>query len=227
MDYIKKINPWKTALFIGVFEFFALLILPFLLKLNTVLAGLIDGFAAAVLAIIIFNFWLSRYLHLGITIDNSPMELIRLDFFIPPLASGIFLAVLFLVQEYLVFDFRSVIINDLLTGFFATFFAMMICIFIYNILTKFTKIRLGGELSDGSFNVSKIGILRTSFFVALFELFILPLLSLFYILLQNLPFWLQYPFAGLVAGFIGSYIAALLYNPLTKTLKGISLRLEK
>jgi hypothetical protein len=229
MEHIKKINPWKTALFIGIFEFFALLILPALviLNLNTVLTGLICGFAGALLAIAVFNHWLSRYLHLDMILGNSRVELRKLDLIIPALASGVFLAVLFLVQNYLVFEFRSIVINDLLTGFFATFFAVMICVFIYNLLTEFTKIRLGGELSDGSFKVRSAGILRTSFFVALFELFILPLLSLFYILFQNLPFYLQYPFAGLVAGFIGSFIAASIYNPLAEPLKGISLKLEK
>lgn len=226
MNYIKRIEPLKTALLVGMIEFFALLILPFL-NLGILLNGFIDGFAAALLAIIAFNFIISKYIRFTMLIDNSSIELKKMDILIPPFVSGIFLAMLFFVQDRLVFSFRSQIINDLFTGFFATFVTMIVCIFLYNILAKFTKIRFGGVLSDGSFKIKKAEILKTSFFVAMFELFILPLISLFYILLKNLPFYIQFPLAGLLAGFIGSLIAAWIYNPLAKKIKGITLNLEK
>jgi hypothetical protein len=226
MNYITRINPLKTALLIGMIEFFALLILPHL-NLGILLTGFIDGFACVLLAILLFNFVVSKYLRFNLLIDNSSVELKKLNILIPSFVSGIFLAMLFFVQDQLVFSFGSQIINDLLTGFFATLVTMIICIFLYNILARFTQIRLGGVLSDGSFKVKKAEIVRTSFFVALFELFILPLIGLFYIIFQHIPFYIQFPLAGFFAGFIGSLIAALIYNPLAKIFKGISLKLEK
>jgi hypothetical protein len=226
MNRITGINPLKTAFFIAIFEFFALLILPHL-RFNGVLAGFVDGFFGALLAILFFNLVISKSLRLNMSVDNSDVYLKKLDLIAPSVACGIFLSVLFFVQEQLVFAFRSQIINDILTGFFATFLAMVICIMIYNYAALFTGIRLGGILSDGSFKIKRIEMARTSFFVALFELFILPFIGLFIILLQHLPFYIQFPLAGFFAGFIGCFIAALIYNPLAKIIKGISFRLEK
>ncbi|MBW2992593.1 hypothetical protein KY345_05235 [Candidatus Woesearchaeota archaeon] len=224
MNHITKLNPWKTALFISIFEFFALLILPYP-KFNNIINGLIVGFAGALLAIITFNLT-SDYLKLNLMLDKKQVILKKLGYFIPSLACSIFLGVLFLTQEYMEFSFRSQLLNDALLGFFATLVAMIICIFIYNIINKFTKFRLAGITSDGKFRIKKIDISRTSFFVALVELFILPVMGFFFILLQNLPLYIRFPLVGLFGGFTGTLIASFFYNLLARYFKGIGFELE-
>jgi|GEM_PF-3581252 len=225
MHYLTKVNPWKTAFFIAIFEFFTLLILPYI-GLNSFITGFIDGFAGAVLAILIFDFISSKGFKLNIELDRNKTYLKKLPVLIPSLANGLFILSMFLVQEELVFAFRSEIINDAINGFSATFIAMVACIVLYNILIKFTKIRLKGELDDKHFKIGRIDLWRSCFFVALFELFILPLMGIIFILLQNLPYQLTYPLVGLFGGFFGSLIASFLYNLFARYFKGIGFELE-
>ena len=225
MDYITKINPWKTAFFISIFELFTFGILPYF-KLNTVLTGLIVGFVGGFIAILLFNFISSKGFKLNVWFDGKQVVLKRLDLIIPSLANAVFLMLLFLVQLGLVFEFRSELVNDALTGFLSTFIAMIGCIILYNFLIKFLDIGIKGITSDFKFEVMKIDITRSCFFVALFELFILPFMGLFLIIFQNIPFYIKFPLVGLFSGFLGSFIASFCYNLLARFFKGIGMQLK-
>lgn len=225
MNYLTKINPWKTAFFIAIFEFFTFGILHYF-KFDAIVNGLIVGFIGGMIAIVIFNLISSSGFKLDIWIDKKETYLKKLDYLTPALANGIFLALLFTVQRYLEFEFRSELLNDALLGFFATLIAVMICILIYNAIIKFSKLRIIGVTSKGKFKVGKIDISRTSFFVALIELFILPSMGFFLILFQYLPLYLKFPLVGLLGGFMGTLIASYLYNFFAKFWKGIGFELE-
>ena len=225
MNYLTKIDPLKSAFFVSVFEFFALLVLPFLSGFNFFFTGLIDGVFAAVFAIFLFNLFSDKF-SFGLWIDKKHFSLRKLDLLVPSLANGLFLVFLFGVQGYIEFSFRSDLLNDALLGFSAVFAAMVGCVYLYNLVVKYSRIRLKVFLSNGVFRVGKIDLVRTSFFVALFELFILPLMGLFFIIFRNFPFYAKFPFTGLFAGFLGSLIASYLYNFFARFFKGIGFKLE-
>lgn len=218
--YITKLNVLNTALFISIFEFFTLLLLPYL-NFNTILAGLIDGFIGAVLAIILFN---SIGFNVDLYMDNKKRRLEKLEILIPSLANGIFLALLFLSQSYLRYSFiENALLRDMVVGFVNTFIAIFVCIIIYNLLAKMTRIRLMAIISKRQMQVESIDLKATPFFVAVFEFFILPMMGLFFILFRAMPAFLAYPLVGLFGGFTGSLIASVAYNFFAKRFKGIGI----
>lgn len=225
MKYLTKINPWKTALFITIFEFFTFSILPYF-KFHHAINGFLIGFIGALLAIELFNLMSSKGFKLPIWVDGKDTTIKKLNLMTLSLANGIFISFLFIVQKEVGFGFRSEALNQALLGFSATFLAMIGCIAIYNTIIKFTKIRLNGLLEKEGFKIGKIDLVRSCFFVALFELFILPSMGLFFIVFQGIPFYLTYPLVGLCGGFIGSLIASLFYNIFAKFFKGIGFELE-
>lgn len=219
--HVTKIGVLSTALFISFFELFTLLLLPHL-DFNPVLVGLIDGFVGGVLAILLFNFLSKKGFKVKLWFDGKRRRLDRLPVFLPSLANGVFLAFLFSSEKYLTFSFISnMVFRYAVVGFVNTFLAMMLCVVSYDIITKVSSIRLKALVDNKEMTVESIDLLRTAFFVAIFEFFILPSMGIFFVLFESLPFYLSSPLAGFLGGFTGVFLASLTYNIFAKRFKGI------
>ncbi len=102
---------------------------------------------------------------------------------------------------------------------------MVLCIIIYNLLAKITNLRAKVIVNKKETKIESINILTTPFFVAIFELFILPSMGLFFILLKPLPYHISSPLVGLFGGFTGTLVASVVYNIFAKRFKGIGISL--
>ena len=98
---------------------------------------------------------------------------------------------------------------------------MMLCVVSYVVITRISSLRLKAIVDGKSMTVESIDLLRTAFFVAIFEFFILPSMGVFFMLFWKLPFYLSSPLAGFLGGFIGAFLASLTYNIFAKRFKGI------
>ncbi len=221
--HITKINVIDVAIFIAIFEFFTLLLLPHI-NFGTIMTGLVDGFIGAVLAILLFN---SLRFSVNFILDKKKKTLEKLDVFIPSLANGIFLAILFISQRFLSYRFiENMLLRNIVVGFVNTFIAIFFCIIIYNLIAKHTDLRLKTTINKKQVKIESIDLKTTPFFVAVFELFILPIMGIFFIIFENLPYALSSPLVGLFGGFIGCLIAAKVYNFLAKSFKGIGISIS-
>lgn len=223
--HIGRLDALSVALFIATFEFFALSFLPFL-GYDSVTAGVVDGFFSAFLAVLFFNFLSLKGWKVVFWLDKKKKGLERLDLVVSCLANGVFLAFLFSSQNFVTFGFvGNQVLRDALSGFVNTFVAMVFCIILFNLLSKFIGLRFGIVVDGKKIGIVSIG-LGSAFFVGLFELFILPFMGLFFVLFASLPGFLSFPLVGLLAGFIGSFFASFVYNFFAKRFKGISVGVE-
>jgi len=227
---LKSINPLDLAITIGIFEFCTILIIAILGTDLSIIGnlgikardGLIVGLLGGIVAAVIFNL-LNRYTKftLRLQTDKHEFRLKRMDVFMAGTANAVFLMVLFIVESILSsLKTFHIIIGNALTGFIAATATIIFLIAFYDFMPWGLKV--GGRFETNApltkskkkmvnFKLIKLPIFTTAFAVGLFELFILPLIAIFSI---NVTSELGFALAGLIAGFCGTVLAALVFNRL-------------
>jgi hypothetical protein len=179
---------------------------------NSFAEGFVVGFLGALIAI--FNFNISQ-LNVRLDSNKKPVILEKIDYIIPSVANGFFLGILFFSQSFLVF-LPTGVIGLALLGFLSVLITLIICFTFYNHILSRTKFKVGAIFYSKHLYIDKVSIIRFSIYAALFELFIMPLISLFIILFNFLPNLASFAVSGFLSGFIGSILGSIIFNRVGK-----------
>jgi hypothetical protein len=204
---INNINSFDFGLFIGVIEFFALLFMGFLmfnlnLVLISVLWGILIGFFAVFMTLLIFN-----NLKKGIRLKfNKLQEIKKVSVLSVSILSGCFLTFLFFVQKLFsnLLNFGDYF-GRVLLGFIASFVAVVFGLMLYN----FGHLKFKLLINNKKFIIKKFGIISCALFVALLEMIIIPLLFVGYNIFDS---FILLGIGGFVSGFVGGASASFIYN---------------
>ena len=216
---IKTIGALDLAVLVAIFEFFALLLVGIFGVDNTVIGdlvsklgyGFIIGVMTTVPALLIFN-------NTPLKIDMDHKRITKIGILGFSIANGIFLAVSFFIESMIVrIKLFNLVLGNLIVGFVTMFLTIFILVSIYNL--QGFKLKLFIKKWVRLDNVSWFSL---ALFVAVIESFILPIMVLLMTLSDN-PLW--FATAGLISGFVGVYLATIIYNKLfsSKVLLSIEL----
>lgn len=218
MIRIKKIEIFRFSLLIAIFEFWNLLFLSLIYLKNSFVYGFIVGLLGGFLAILTFNI-----LRINIRLySKKVLVLNKIDYFIPSLANGFFLGILFFSQNFI--SLPKNFIGLALLGFLSVLITLLFCFTLYNLMLVKINIKVGGFFSSKHFFIKKINILSFSIYAALFEFFIMPFMGLFLLLFKPFPNFISFPVSGFLAGLLGSLIGCLIYNFFTKFRIGFKIK---
>ncbi len=182
---IKNFNYWLVV-YLAVIEGISLFVLN---SVNIANAGFLVGFIPAIIVL-----WLYQFTASYAPIKLNGNEIHDFPIVFPSIANGLFIMVLFFIQFLLPVES---LIGNALFGFASVFLSFFILVLVYNMMKFKMKFLLGERIVT----LTRISPLF-SVYAGIFELFILPLMDLFYKLGVN-PF-----LNGLCAGFLGGTIGA-------------------
>ncbi len=183
----------STFFFVGFLQQYA--------QMHFILTGFFAGSAGTVLALGIWHAISGKIRgHYP-----APFTLSHINVAYASIANGIFLSVLFLVEEY-VADLSTVpYIGTALFGFGATVIAVVFLLIIYNLQPLKLNVTVGT-----SRKIIRVRVFSVALIAGLYEAIILPIMLAHFSL--SLPLLVTFALAGAVSGFIGGIAGTVLFN---------------
>jgi len=201
-----RLNPFDMAILLGLFEGFALFFLAIGLKFTSnlnffvenIVLGLFVGLLCTFFALLV---WRLRPI-LRVRLNKKEFTIRKIHFLGACFANAVFLIVLFNLEDF-IFSIKDVpFVGVALFGLVGTGVSVTILSFLYNFQPFKIKLDIG--------KIAKVSPVKVGIVSGLFEMFILPVMTLIMSLPGNQI--LMFSLAGIISGTFGGFVGSVVFS---------------